>query len=188
VSLTSRHILALGVVAVLSVAAASALAGTPRANAARPVAIVGRTVVTEHDVALARRSLGGTMTRSGVVAALVDDAVLVDEARRLGLLGTLTLRTLAAKPDSVAALNSKLYGYAARSVPLPADKSTRRYARLVANAGGEDADAIDDGVGVSDATLTGYDNWLTRRDQVASAWFGRLYARYRSLTTYPSHP
>jgi hypothetical protein len=188
VSLTARHVLALGVVALLAVAAASALAGTPRANAARPVAIVGHTVVTEHDVSLARRSLGGTVTHAGVVASLVQDAVLVDEARRLGLLGALSVHTLAAKPASVAALNSRLYGYAARSVPLPADKSARTYAKLVADAAGEDADAIEDGVGTSEAALTGYDNWLTRRDQVASAWFGRLYARYRALTTYPTKP
>jgi len=95
---------------------------------------------------------------------------------------------LASRPDAVAALNSKLYAYAARSVPLPADKSARTYAKLVADAAGEDADALQDGVGVSNAALTGYDNWLTRRDQVASAWFGRLFARYRALTSYPAHP
>ena len=187
-SLTARNVLALGIVALLSVAAASAFAGTRRSAPQRTVAIVGHTVVTENDVALARRSLGETATHAGAVAALVSDAVLVDEARRLGLLGGLTLRTLAAKADSVAALNARLYGYAARSVPLPADKSARTYAKLVADAAGEDADALQDGVGVSNAALTGYDNWLTRRDQVASAWFGRLFARYRALTSYPAHP
>jgi hypothetical protein len=188
VSLTARHVLALGVVALLSVAAASALAGTPGAHPARPVAIVGRTVVTAHDVALARRSLGHTATRADVVTALVDDAVLVDEARRLGLLRGLSLQALAARPASVAVLNQRLYGFAARSVPLPADKATRAYAKLVAAANGEDADAIQDGVGASTAELTGYDNWLTRRDQVASAWFGHLFSRYRALTSYPTHP
>lgn len=187
-SLTARNVLALGIVALLSVAAASAFAGTRRSAPQRTVAIVGHTVVTERDVALARRSLGETATHAGAVAALVSDAVLVDEARRLGLLSGLTVSVLASRPDAVAALNSKLYAYAARSVPLPADKSARTYAKLVADAAGEDADALQDGVGVSNAALTGYDNWLTRRDQVASAWFGRLFARYRALTSYPAHP
>lgn len=183
-SLTVR-ILALTLIAVPAAATAAALGGTYHAAPVRRVAIVGDTVITTRDVATARRTFGGKPSRSTVVTALVNDAVLVDEARRLHLLRGLSLRALAARPDLTAVLNRRLYGYAARSVPLPADRRARAYAKLVADARGEDADAIEDGMGASAATVANYDSWLTRRDEVASAWFGRLYARYRSLTTYP---
>jgi len=186
VSLTVR-IAALAAVAVVSFAAATSLDGTNRAAPVLGVATVGHTEVTTRDIDLARRSLGA-VPRATVVAMLVNDAVLVDEARRLRLLHGLSLHALAARPDLTAVLNRRLYGYAARSVPLPDNRQVRVYAKLVADAHGEDADDIEDGVGGTNADVRDYDDWLTKRDQVASAWFGRVFARYRTLTIYlPAH-
>jgi hypothetical protein len=185
VPLTVR-VIALIAIACVSFAAAIAFESTHHASPARTIAIVGHTAVTTRDVDLARRALGGATPRATVVTMVVSDAVLVDEARRLRLLGGLSLRELVLRPDLTAVLNQRLYGFAARLVPLPANRAVRTYAKLVADAQGEDADAIADGVGGSEAALVAYDDWLTTRDRVASAWFGRLFARYKSLTTYPT--
>jgi hypothetical protein len=189
-----RTLVAAGAFLLLVVVCSAAVAkvATTRRHApaaASPVAVVGRTVVTESDLSVAARSYGPRQSRAELLSGLVANAVLVDEARRLHLLGRLTLHVIAARPWAAATLNQRLYAYAARSVPLPADRRVRAYAKLVAAAAGEEAEAIENGLGEPADAVAHYDAWLTRRDRVASAWFGRLYRRYRLLTVYPArHP
>jgi hypothetical protein len=156
-------------------AAAGGVALSSRAAHRHPggaaiVAVVGRTPITAHDLTLARKSAPGT-TAGQARVQLVRDAVLVDAARGLNRLGGLTLQQLAADPAQVAALNERLYDYAARNV----------------KGGPPVRPAGDEGVGVpadesSDAAGRQFDAWFLARDRVASVWFGRLYARYQHLT------
>lgn len=150
------------------------------------IAIVGRTVITQSDLRLAARSYGRPRSRAALTAELVNDAVLIDEAHRLHLGQGLSVPTIAAQPEGVAILNAQLYDYATRSVRLPADPPVRAYARLIEQSKGEDTDNVDDGFGAPPPVVSRYDGWVTQRDRIASAWFGRLYHRYRELTTYPT--
>jgi hypothetical protein len=176
--LRSRTNIALLGCAVCATAGSVALSGRAapqHPGAAEIIAVVGRTSVTAQDLTLARKSTPG-MTADQARAQLVRVAVLVDAARGLHLLGGLTLHQLAADPAQVAALNERLYDYAARKV---------KGNELLHTSG-------DEGVGVpadesSDAVGRQFDNWFLARDRVASAWFGRLYARYRRLTHLRTH-
>jgi hypothetical protein len=142
--------------------------------------MVGQTPLTVHDLFVAKRhALPGTPP-AAVVAEAVRDGVIVDEARRLHLGKGVTLSKLLEQPADVATLTRRLYNYAARDVPLPADPGLRAYARAMLAVGNEGADPEDAPARIQ----AQYDDWLTTRDAVASAWFARLYRRYRRQTFY----
>ena len=83
--------------------------------------------------------------------------------------------------QDVAPLTRRLYNYAARDVPLPADPGLRD----VRADDARDRQRRRRPGRCSARIQAQYDRWLTARDRVASAWFGRLYRRYRRLTFYP---
>lgn len=158
-----------------------AFAGTARHRVPPGAAVlVGTTQVSFHDLAVAKsRAVRGTPLVK-VRAEVVGDAVLVDEAHRLRLSHGVSVSRLVAHPEDVAPLTRRLYNYAARDVPLPADPGLREYARTMLAVGNEGADPED----APPRIQAQYDRWLTARDRIASAWFGRLYSRYKHLTVY----
>ncbi|HEV2592438.1 MAG TPA: hypothetical protein VGU02_11150, partial [Gaiellaceae bacterium] len=157
---------------VVGAAAFAHRAAHGQAGETQIVAVVGRTPVTAQEIDTGRKSVPGA-SAAQMRAQLIREAVLVDVARQLHLLGSLTLEGLAADPAQVAVLNERLYDHAARKIGVD----------RLALAGGKG----DEGPGVpadesSDAVGRRFDAWFAERDRVASAWFGALYARYRHLT------
>lgn len=136
-------------------------------------------MITGNDLALAERSAPG-LPSSAVLSDLVRDAIVVDAARSLGLLGSLTMATVSARPFLIAALNARLYDRVASAVPAP-DPRVRAYARALDTVAGEEADEAGQ---TPKAVVAAYQKWTLARDRVASSWFGRLIRRYQRLIHY----
>jgi len=108
---------------------------------------------------------------------IVSDVTVVAEARRLGLVtfNGLVVAHIVSEPAQTPAIWNRVYNFAARAVREPGDPKVVRATTF-------DADALPDLL--TSKQLREYYAWQTRRDRVASAWFGRLFRRYRAHTTY----
>jgi hypothetical protein len=108
---------------------------------------------------------------------LVSDVTVVAEARRQGLVkidGAVAVYVVG-NPADLPRIWQRLYGFAARMVPEPRDADVVHAVHL-------DQDAL--GQHLTTRELHEYYKWQADRDRVASAWFGRLFRRYRAHTTY----
>jgi hypothetical protein len=108
---------------------------------------------------------------------LVSDLTVVSEARKLGLvtIEPPLVSYIVRNPAKVQRIWNRVYGYAARKVPDPDDPKVVKATRF------DDHDLPEI---LTPHQLTVYHDWQARRDRVASAFFGRLFARYRAHTSY----
>jgi hypothetical protein len=110
---------------------------------------------------------------------LVNDVVVVAEARRLGVVEFAgpVAEYVVHHPAQTTHTWPMLYDFAARTVPEPGDPKVVRATTF-------DEDALPDLL--TPKQLHEYYAWQARRDRVASAWFKRLFRRYAAHTTYSS--
>jgi hypothetical protein len=182
-----------GVAAVAAIAVALAASGDSGGESAQPanVAVVWgnpipRALFLKGVLTRVRAETGaapqpGTpayrQAQDAIMRQLVNDVVVVAEARRLGIatFAGPVAPHIVRHPRETNILWTKVYDYAARSVPEPRDREVVRATRY------DDHDLPDL---LNQRQLKQYYAWQARRDRVASRWFGRLFDRYRAHTTY----
>jgi hypothetical protein len=112
-----------------------------------------------------------------IMRQLVSDLTVVSEARKLGLetIDPPVVSYVVRNPAKVQRIWNRVYDYAARSVPAPDDPKVVHATRF---------DEHELPELLTPHQLRIYLNWQARRDRVASAFFGRLFERYRAHTSY----
>jgi hypothetical protein len=108
---------------------------------------------------------------------LVSDLTVVAEARKLGLvtIGSPVAAYIVRRPARVQLIWKRVYDFAADRIPDPHDPKVVHATRF---------DEHDLPELLTPHQLRVYNEWQARRDRVASAWFGRLFERYRAHTSY----
>jgi hypothetical protein len=108
---------------------------------------------------------------------LVTDVTVVAEARKLGLvtIESPVAAFIVRDPARVPLVWRRVYRFAARGVPDPDDPKIVHATRF------DDHELPEI---LTPHQLKIYNDWQARRDRVASAWFGRLFERYRAHTSY----
>jgi hypothetical protein len=115
--------------------------------------------------------------RDDTMRQLVSDLTVVSEARKLGLvtIEPPLVSYIVRNPAKVQRIWNRVYAYAARNVPDPDDPKVVHATHL---------DEHELPEVLTPHQLTVYHDWQARRDRVASAFFGRLFERYRAHTSY----
>ena len=111
------------------------------------------------------------------IRQMVSDVTVVSEARRLGLVSIHrpVVSYVVRNPATVQRIWNEVYDFAARTVPDPDDPKV---------VGATQFDEHELPELLTPHQLKVYNDWQSRRDRVASAFFGDLFARYGALTSY----
>ena len=120
------------------------------------------------------KGAGRTATGNGVLRTLVQNAVVWIRAHQVGVASGVTLQTMLRDPTISESVYHDLYDYAARNVPKPKDPRISIYATLDQHTPSF----------LTPKQAAIYNAWQTRRDVVASAYFGRLLHSYARTTRY----
>jgi hypothetical protein len=147
------------------------------------VAKIGKVPITRAEFDAAYQATTGqpppksairTATESSVLRRLVQDASVWIRAHQVGVAHGVTLQTMLRDRNISASVYHDLYDYAARNVPKPKDPRIAIYATLDQHTPSF----------LTPKQAAIYNAWQTRRDVVASAYFGRLLHSYARTTRY----
>jgi SurA-like N-terminal domain len=149
----------------------------PRSLFSKGMSIRISSIRAQTGTAPKRGSVEYRRLQDDAMRQLVSDLIVVSEARKLGLVKIKppVVSYIVQNPAKVQTIWSRLYDFAARSVPDPEDPK-------VVNATHFDEHELPELL--TPHQLTVYNNWQARRDRVASTFFGQLFERYRAHTSY----